>query len=140
MEPRSEEAKIRVLLVDDVPDIRLMTRLALELDPRFVVAGEAGDGAKAVEMAGELRPDLVLLDLAMPGMGGLEAIAKIHRMAPGCRVVAYTGFHDDVGREAMSLCAYAYLQKGIPTKELVESLVVAHQGPPKTHPLTLEAP
>src|SRR3954468_953312 len=80
--------KVRVLLADDLPDIRLVMRLLLEADGRVEVVGEATDGAEAVAMAKELHPDAVVLDLRMPGMDGVEALPLIRNAAPGIVVVA----------------------------------------------------
>jgi CheY-like chemotaxis protein len=80
--------KVRVLLVDDLSDIRLVMRLLLEADGRVEVVGEAGDGAEAVELARELHPDAVILDLRMPGMDGVQALPLIRDASPGAVVVA----------------------------------------------------
>src|SRR5207249_430087 len=80
--------KVRVLLVDDLPDIRLVMRLLLEADGRAEVVGEASDGAQAVELARELHPDAVILDLRMPGMDGVQALPLIRDASPGTVVVA----------------------------------------------------
>jgi CheY-like chemotaxis protein len=80
--------KVRVLLVDDLSDIRLVMRLLLEADGRAEVVGEAADGAEAVRLTRELRPDAVVLDLRMPGMDGVSALPRIRDAAPGAVVVA----------------------------------------------------
>jgi CheY-like chemotaxis protein len=80
--------KVRVLLVDDLSDIRLVMRLLLEADGRAEVVGEAADGAEAVRLAAELHPDAVVLDLRMPGMDGVSALPLIRDAAPGTVVVA----------------------------------------------------
>ena len=85
---RRRSGKVRVLLVDDLSDIRLVMRLLLEADGRAEVVGEAADGTEAVRLAGELRPDAVVLDLRMPGMDGVSALPLIRDAAPGAVVVA----------------------------------------------------
>lgn len=80
--------KVRVLLVDDLSDIRLVMRLLLEADGRAEVVGEAADGEEAVRLAGELHPDAVVLDLRMPGMDGVTALPLIRGASPGTVVVA----------------------------------------------------
>jgi len=81
-------SRVRVLLVDDLADIRLVMRLLLEADGRADVVGEASDGAEAVRLAAELRPDAVVLDLRMPGMDGVQALPLIRDASPGTVVVA----------------------------------------------------
>jgi CheY-like chemotaxis protein len=80
--------KVRVLLVDDLSDIRLVMRLLLEADGRAEVVGEAADGGEAVRLAGELHPDAVVLDLRMPGLDGVTALPLIRDAAPGTVVIA----------------------------------------------------
>src|SRR5437588_9900394 len=80
--------KVRVLLVDDLSDIRLVMRLLLEADGRAEVVGEAADGAEAVRLAEELHPDAVILDLRMPGMDGVQALPLIRDASPSTVVVA----------------------------------------------------
>ncbi|HVM02361.1 MAG TPA: EAL domain-containing protein, partial [Acidimicrobiales bacterium] len=80
----------RVLLVDDDRSLRALTRLQLEADGAFEVVGEAGDGREGIALARDLEPDLVLLDLAMPGMGGLEALPLIRSVAPDAKVAVLT--------------------------------------------------
>jgi len=80
--------KVRVLLVDDLPDIRLVMRLLLEADGRAEIVGEAADGTEAVRLASELHPDVVVLDLRMPGMDGVSALPLIRDASPGTVVVA----------------------------------------------------
>ncbi|HET6809509.1 MAG TPA: response regulator [Acidimicrobiales bacterium] len=85
-----EIAVVRVLIVDDSSDIRLMLRLLLGRDDRFDVVGEGGDGREAIELAAQLRPDVVLLDRHMPRLGGLEAMPEIRRVSPDTEIVLYT--------------------------------------------------
>lgn len=80
--------KVRVLLVDDLSDIRLVMRLLLEADGRSEVVGEASDGAEAVRLTRELHPDAVVLDLRMPGMDGVSALPLIRGAAPSTVVIA----------------------------------------------------
>ena len=78
----NDQRKIRVFLVDDVPELRLLVRLTLEEDPAIEVVGEASNGREGVEGVGATRPDVVLLDLSMPDMDGLEAIPLMRESAP----------------------------------------------------------
>lgn len=82
----------RVLIVDDHAGIRLILRAAALARDDFEVVGEAVDGYEAITCAETLQPDLVLLDVAMPGMDGLEALPRVRRAAPGARVVVLTAF------------------------------------------------
>src|SRR5437764_13270320 len=85
---RQTTSKVRVLLADDLPDIRLVMRLLLEADGRAEIVGEAADGTEAVRLASELHPDVVVLDLRMPGMDGVSALPLIRDASPGTVVVA----------------------------------------------------
>ena len=106
-------AFIRVFLCDDVPELRTLVRFALEEDVDVRVVGEAGDAATGVEQIAELQPDVVLLDLSLPGLDGLEAIPRIHDVAPASGIVVFSGFAADRMREpTLSLGADHYLEKG----------------------------
>jgi CheY-like chemotaxis protein len=113
---------VRVVLVDDTPSLRMLTRLALE-DTGFEVIGEAGDGLAGVNLVRQLAPDLVLLDLAMPVMDGLEALPLMRQAVPGIRVVIISGF-DRKAMESQVLHAGAdgYVQKGTPPDAMLDGL------------------
>jgi DNA-binding NarL/FixJ family response regulator len=81
-------------VVDDDDLFRLAVRTLLETDRRLTVVGEAADGQQAVAAASELSPDVILMDLDMPGMGGLEAIGELARQTPSPRVIVLTGSND----------------------------------------------
>jgi DNA-binding NarL/FixJ family response regulator len=102
-----------VVLVDDVPELRLLVRLTLEEDPGIEVVGEAASGREGVDLAAATSPDLVLLDLSMPDMDGLEAIPLIRAAAPGARVVVLSGHEAGrVSLEALGQGASRYINKG----------------------------
>lgn len=84
----------RVLLVDDAPDLRTLLQVALERDGRFVVVGEAVNGAEAIDKAADLQPDIVVLDQMMPVMSGLEAMPHIRRAAPEAKIVLFSAIAD----------------------------------------------
>ncbi|MEY2425315.1 MAG: hypothetical protein QOI61_887 [Actinomycetota bacterium] len=110
---RTLAATIRVLVVDDVPDIRKLIRLTLERCGPFDVVGEAGDGEQAILEAARLQPDIVLLDLSMPVMDGLEALPEILEASPDSKVLVLSGFTaGEMGDEAMRLGASGYMEKG----------------------------
>lgn len=120
------------MLADDVDDVRILVRLQLTRDGRFEVVGEAADGRAAVEQAERLQPDVVLLDLAMPVMDGLQAIPEIHRVSPGCKVLIFSGFTDAHTRDrALGLCAHAYVTKGLPAQDLAREVMRCYEAPPK---------
>ncbi len=124
---------MRVLLVDDMAELRAMIRLTLERSGRFEVVGEAGDGRQAIDVSTEVQPDVVLLDVSMPVMDGLEALPHLRRAAPDATIVMLSGFSEArLGAEAAAGGATAYLEKGLPPQALVDRLlaVVAPQGAP----------
>lgn len=104
---------IRVFLCDDVQSFRTLMRFALEEDPRIVVVGEAADGREGVEGVTRTQPDVVLLDLAMPGCDGLQAMPLMREGAPGARIIALSGFAADrMAAPLLAQGATAYLEKG----------------------------
>ncbi len=120
---------IRVLLVDDHSVVRQGLRMFLSLDPELDVVGEANNGAEAVALAEQLRPDVVLMDLLMPVMDGLTAISAIRRALPETEVIALTSVVEDalvVG--AIRAGAIGYLLKDTQSDELVRAIHAAAAG------------
>ena len=114
---------IRVVLVDDVPAMRLVLRTVLELDGIEVV-GEAGDGLEGVELIVELRPDVAVLDLSMPGLDGLESITEIHARAPATQIVVFSGFaRSQMGDPALERKAARYVEKGEPLERVRDAVL-----------------
>ena len=114
----------RVVLVDDMVELRKLIRLTLERSGRFEVVGEAGNGREGIEVAAESQPDLVLLDVSMPVMDGLEALPVLCRTVPSSSVVMLSGFSElRFGAEAAALGAVAYLEKGLAPDALVARLL-----------------
>lgn len=123
--------RFSVLIADDVEGIRRLLRIILTMTPEFVVAGEAANGKEAVRLVRELKPDIVLLDLSMPVMDGLESLPRIRYASPGSRVVVLSGFEEErLGQAARSLGAFTYIEKGAPPEEIVARLVVAADNMP----------
>jgi signal transduction histidine kinase len=111
---------VRAVIVDDTPDLRLLLRLTLERDGDISIVGEAEDGLQGIEAARRLQPQLVMLDLAMPVMDGLEALPRIKAACPTAKVVVLSGFEAGAMQErAMRAGADAYVQKGTPPKEIL---------------------
>jgi YesN/AraC family two-component response regulator len=118
----ASDAALRILIADDAPDIRLLLRMYLT-DTRLEVIGEATNGAEAVELAGNEKPDAVILDLAMPVMDGLEAIPLIKQASPGTKIVVLSGFDaDKMAERALGLGAETYLQKGVALGDIGQML------------------
>ena len=119
-----EPGPIRVLVADDTATVRLLIRRTLEASKAFEVVGEAADGAQAVDMAASLQPDMVLLDLSMPVLGGIEAIPRIRRCAPEAQVVVLSGFTPEHMRsKAVEMGAAAFMEKQQRPDELVATLL-----------------
>jgi NarL family two-component system response regulator LiaR len=112
MDPQVSGDRIRVLVVDDHAVVREGLRMFLLPEAGFEVVGEAVDGAAAVELARALRPDLVLMDLLLPGLGGVEATAAIRAELPGVQVMVLTSVLDETAiRRAIGAGAAGYLLK-----------------------------
>jgi CheY-like chemotaxis protein len=104
----------RVLIVDDFRDVRALLRMQLEAVGSYQVVGEAGDGVEAVELAAQLQPDVVLLDLAMPKMDGLQALPLIRDAVHGVRVIVLSGFDQgSMAQKALDAGADRYVEKGL---------------------------
>jgi CheY-like chemotaxis protein len=115
-------APVRVVLADDRPELRMMVRLALELAGGFEVVGEASTGADAIALARQQQPDVVLLDVLMPGMTGLEALPQISKVAPDSKVVILTAVDTTTFHSDEYGAATATLDKAIGPARVVEQL------------------
>jgi NarL family two-component system response regulator LiaR len=126
---------IRVLIADDHAVVRQGLRSFLELQDEIEVVGEAGDGEEAVAEAERLEPDVALMDLVMPRLGGEEAIRRIATVSPATRVVVLTSFVDDEKLfPAVRAGAAGYLLKDVQPRELVRAIRAADAGETILHP------
>ncbi|RSM53843.1 DNA-binding response regulator [Actinoplanes sp. ATCC 53533] len=120
---------IRLILVDDHPVVRHGIRGMLEAEPDLTVVGEASSGPEGVALAAELRPDIVLMDLRMPGGDGVEATARIVATVPGARVMVLTTYESDRDiLRAIEAGAGGYLLKDASPAELAEGVRAAARG------------
>ena len=122
---------MRVIIADDHRLMREGTAALLAADPRIEVVGLASGGREAVELAARLSPDVALLDVGMPDVGGVEACAAIRARVPGVEVLMLTVSEDALDvRAALRVGASGYLLKDMPPRELVQAVLGAGQGEP----------
>jgi DNA-binding NarL/FixJ family response regulator len=129
-------ADIRLLLADDHPVLRDGLAAILATQPDFSVVGQASDGEEAVLLAHSRLPDVILMDLEMPGMDGVEATRRIRADNPQARILVFTAFDTDeriLG--AVQAGAQGYLLKGAPREELFRAIRVVHGGGSLLHPV-----
>jgi DNA-binding NarL/FixJ family response regulator len=126
---------IRVLLVDDHAVVRAGLAQLLAGAADIEVVGQAGDGAEAVALARQCRPDVVLMDLQMPGMDGVEATRRIHRLGAGSEVVALTSFSDSERIvAALDAGAVGYLLKDAEPEDVLDGVRAVARGESPIHP------
>ncbi len=129
------QALVRVLIVDDHAMVRSGLRMFLQGFGDLLLAGEAEDGQQAVEVALACRPDVVLMDMVMPGMGGAEATRRILEAQPQARVIVLTSFYEkDLVASAFRAGAFSYLLKSVQADELAQAIRAAHAGRPTLAP------
>jgi RNA polymerase sigma factor (sigma-70 family) len=121
--------EVRILLVDDQALLRMGFRMVLEAEPGFVVVGEAADGASGVREAIRLQPDVILMDVRMPGMNGIDATREVVREVPASKVLILTTFDlDEYAFEALRAGASGFLLKDARPAELVAAIAAVAAG------------
>jgi DNA-binding NarL/FixJ family response regulator len=130
-----KQAPVRILLVDDHSVVREGLRALLEQHEGLTVVGEAGDGQNALVEAERLKPDVVLMDMKMPGMSGLEALAALKERMPSIHVLVFTSFAEESQvRDAISAGALGYLLKDALREDLVRAVRAVADGQAWLHP------
>jgi DNA-binding NarL/FixJ family response regulator len=138
MLPRARETeldKIRVIIAEDHAVVREGTRQLLERENDIEVTGEAPNGAEAVALVERLNPDVAIMDISMPVMGGIEATKRIKAVRPATAVLILTAYDDDQYVFALlGAGAAGYLLKDVPSAEVVRAVRAVHAGEPVLHP------
>jgi len=126
---------ISLLITDDHALVRQGIRAFLELQPDLIVLGEADSGEAAVRMAAELVPDVILMDLVMPGIGGVEATRQAKQVSPHSQIIVLTSYHDDEYIfPALRAGALSYVLKDVGPDELADTVRKAARGESVLHP------
>jgi NarL family two-component system response regulator LiaR len=127
--------RVSILITDDHEVVRNGIRSYLEMIPEFNVVGEAASGEETLSLVSELIPDIVLLDLILPGMDGIETTRRVKQISPRTQVVVLTSYHEDVHIfPALKAGAISYILKDMKMDKLVEALHRAVQGEVTLHP------
>jgi DNA-binding NarL/FixJ family response regulator len=114
---------VRILVGDDDPSMRTLLRFALGLEPDLEVVADARDGRELIDLAEQHSTDVILLDLAMPEMDGLEALPKLREVVPQTRIVVFSGFEESLlGKQAQELGAAAFVEKGTDPSTLADTI------------------
>jgi PAS domain S-box-containing protein len=129
-----------IVIADDAPDVRSVLRTRLRVSGHFDVVGEAADGAQAIEVAAQQQPSVMLLDVSMPVMDGLEALPRIREVSPLTRVVVFSGFAEQgLVDRARALGAADFFEKSVPLDLLVQRLLELATAPPSAPPTPMSA-
>ena len=133
--PQVEKEPISILIVDDHAIVRQGLRTYLDLQPDMHVVGEAADGKRAVEVAKDLLPDIVLMDLVMPGVDGVQATREITAIAPSTRVIVLTSFSEDEQVfNSIKAGAQGYLMKDVLPQDLAKAIRTVFRGEAQLDP------
>lgn len=136
----SETQPIRVMIVDDHPLVRDGLRLFLRMAPDLELAGEADSGEDAVRLCAQFQPDVVLMDLKMPGMDGVAATRAIRQQQPQVRIVALTSFADEeLVQQMLKAGAIGYVLKDVAALDLAGAIRAAHAGRATLSPAAAQA-
>ena len=131
-------SKIRIVLADDHVILRQGTQQLLEHESDMEVVGEASNGAEAVELVEKFKPDIVIIDVAMPVMNGIEATKKIKEILPGIKILVLTGYdYDEYIFSLLEMGAAGYLLKDVSGDELVGAIRAVYLGEPVLHPTVM---
>lgn len=126
---------IRVLLVDDHSMIRIGLKAYFDTLADIQVVGEAGSGEEALQVVADTRPDVILMDLIMAGLDGIEATQQIKKICPTCKVIILTSYHEDLHIfPAIKAGALSYVLKDIDPDDLAKAVRSAHAGEAIIHP------
>jgi DNA-binding NarL/FixJ family response regulator len=121
--------QIKVLIVDDHPVVRIGLRTMLDSEENIAVSGMAGSAKEALTEVQRIKPDVVLMDLRMPGMDGIEVIAELRRVDPDIRVLVLSNYESDEDiLRALQAGAMGYLLKSTPQEEIVHAVEMVHQN------------
>lgn len=120
---RYTTAMIKILLVDDDPNLRRGIRMRLAIEPDFAVIGETGDGWEALRLAGELQPDVVVMEILLPSLDGLSAARRLREVCPQCRVIILTLHDEPIHRQHASQAGVsAFIRKHDSGGDLVAAI------------------
>jgi len=129
---------IRILLAEDHVVVRQGTRQLLEREQDFEIVGEAGDGEEAVRLAKQLKPDVVIMDVALPKLSGIEATKQIKAILPATIVLVLTGYdYDEYIFSMLEAGAAGYLLKNVSGDDLIDAVRAVYAGEPMIHPTVL---
>lgn len=130
---------IKILLAEDHVVVRQGTRRLLEREPDLEVVGEAGNGEEAVKLARQLKPDVVIMDVAMPVLSGIEATKQVKALLPSVAVLILTSYdYDEYVFSLLEAGAAGYLLKSVSGDELVNAIRAVNNGEPVLHPVVIK--